>query len=54
MDASHIFVGALTAISFALLIWIEIRSRRNSAGQTEQNPVPTVPETVAPNARRRR
>ena len=54
MDASHIFVGALTAITFGLLIWIEIRSRRNSAAHAEQNPVATVPETVAPNARRRR
>ncbi len=31
MDASHILVGGLTAISVALLVWIEIRSRRNAA-----------------------
>jgi hypothetical protein len=28
MDASHILVAALTAISFGFLVWIEIRSRR--------------------------
>jgi len=31
MDASHIVVAGLTGISLALLIWVEIRSRRNSA-----------------------
>jgi len=31
MDVSHILVGGLTAISIALLVWIEIRSRRNAA-----------------------
>ena len=31
MDASHILVGGLTAIAIALLVWIEIRSRRNAA-----------------------
>ena len=30
MDASHILVGGLTAISLALLVWMEIRSRRNA------------------------
>jgi hypothetical protein len=55
VDASHILVGALTAISFAFLVWIEIGSRRNSAAQIEQNFVATVPETVAPpNQRSRR
>jgi hypothetical protein len=39
MDASHVLVGGLTAISITLLVWIEVRSRRNSAAQ-EQNPVP--------------
>lgn len=29
MDASHIVVGALTAVTVGLLVWIEIRSRRN-------------------------
>jgi hypothetical protein len=37
MDVSHILVGGLTAISIALLVWIEIRSRR-SAATPEQNP----------------
>lgn len=36
MDASQIMVGGLTTISIALLVWMEIRSRRNSAA-TEQN-----------------
>lgn len=31
MDASHIVVGALTAMTVGLLVWIEIRSRRNRA-----------------------
>jgi hypothetical protein len=38
MNASHILVGGLTAISIGLLVWIEIRSRRNSATE-EQAPV---------------
>ncbi len=37
MDVSHILVIGLTAISLALLVWIEIRSRRNRAGQLSQN-----------------
>jgi hypothetical protein len=48
MDASHIFVGALTAITFGLLIWIEIRSRRNRDAQTEPESPPTLSETSAP------
>jgi hypothetical protein len=31
MDASHIVVAGLTGISLALLVWVEIRSRRNCA-----------------------
>ncbi len=31
MDASHIVVGVLTAVTLALLIWIEMRSRRQHA-----------------------
>ena len=46
MGVDHIMVGGLTAASIALLVWIEIRSRRNSRGQerdrsglrTEQEP----------------
>jgi len=37
MDVSHILVGGLTAISIALLVWIEIRSRSNAVAP-EQNP----------------
>lgn len=40
MDASHILVGALTAIAFSWLVWVEIRSRRNTAAQPEQQSVP--------------
>lgn len=38
MDASHFLVGGLTAIAVALLVWIEIRSRQDTAAQTEQAP----------------
>lgn len=37
MDVSHILVGGLIGISIALLLWIEIRSRRNAAAP-EQTP----------------
>jgi hypothetical protein len=47
MDASHILVGVLTGISLGFLVWIEMRSRRNTA-EAEQNPVARVPETVTP------
>ncbi len=54
MDASHILVGGLTAISIVLLVWIEICSRRNVAEQ-EQNPAPTVsPEPKPPPQKRGR
>ncbi len=33
MDASHIVVGVLTAVTIGLLVWIEIRSRRNRAAE---------------------
>jgi len=36
MAVDHIMVGTLTAASIALLVWIEIRSRRNSAGEDEK------------------
>jgi hypothetical protein len=53
MAVDHIMVGTLTAASIALLAWIEIRSRRNSASQqekrsaprTEQGPTPDRPRT---------
>jgi hypothetical protein len=50
MDASHILVGGLTAITIAFLVWIEIRSRSNTAVQEqttippEVSQVPTVPK----------
>ena len=58
MDASHILVGGLTAISIALLVWMEIRSRRDSAAR-EQNPAPSDSANAQPppqeeNLRRRR
>jgi len=39
MDASHILVGGLTAISIALLFWIEIRSRRNAEAPEQNTPL---------------
>lgn len=33
MDASHIVVGALAAVTVGLLVWIEMRSRRNRAAE---------------------
>ncbi len=47
MDASHILVGGLTAISIALLVWIEIRSRR-AAEAPEQNPLPVDSDEAQP------
>ena len=41
MDASQMVVAVLTGISLALLVWVEIRSRRNSATQ-EHAPVPST------------
>jgi hypothetical protein len=43
MAVDHIMVGALTAASIALLVWIEIRSRRNSARQEEKRKGPQEP-----------
>jgi len=49
MDASHILVGGLTAIAIALLVWIEIRCRRNAAAQSEQQSAAVVhPGTQPP------
>lgn len=52
MDASQILVGGLTAISIALLVWIEIRSRRNTA-VPEQNPSLVDSEEAQPTPRKR-
>lgn len=54
MDASHIVVGGLTAITVALLVWIEIRSRHNHAAQPEeQSPLMEVAEAPPPRQRGR-
>jgi hypothetical protein len=56
MDASHILVGGLTAISIALLVWMEIRSRRNAA-EPEQSPAlagSAEPQPPSQKDRRRR
>lgn len=37
MDASHAVVGILTAVTFSLLVWIELRSRRNTAQKTAES-----------------
>lgn len=54
MDASHIVVGVMTAISIALLVWIEIRSRRNTAAQPEQQSIPLPLADVQPPQMKRR
>ncbi len=54
MDASHFLVGGLTAIFFALLVLIEIRSRRNTAAEQKQQSVPMrLAEAEAPPNERR-
>ena len=45
MDASHVVVGGLTAISFALLVWVEIRSRRNAASQETIRTAPVAEQS---------
>jgi hypothetical protein len=54
MDASHILVGGLLAISISLLVGIEIRSRRNTSAQREQSlPVAPAEPQLPPRKRRR-
>ena len=54
MDASHILVGGLTGISFALLVWIEIRSRRNISAQPQHESGPVaIAEPPPPNRKQR-
>jgi hypothetical protein len=43
VEVSHIVVATLTGLSVALLVWVEIRSRRNRAGQP-QDPVSVGPQ----------
>lgn len=38
MDASHIVVGALTAVTVGFLVWIEVHSRRNRAAEKAAPP----------------
>jgi hypothetical protein len=54
MDVSHILVGALTAISIALLVWIEIHSRRNAAAPEQNPPLVDSGEAQAPPQKRDR
>jgi hypothetical protein len=54
MDASHILVGGLIAICIALLVGIEIRSRRNTATQQEQSVAVAPAEPQLPPRNRRR
>jgi hypothetical protein len=35
MEISHIIVGGLSVISVGLLVWVEIKSRRNAAARRE-------------------
>jgi hypothetical protein len=37
MDPAHIIVGALTLFTAALLVWIELRSRRKLAAEANEN-----------------
>ena len=43
MEVSHILVAGLTGMSVALLVWVEIRSRRNRAAHP-RNPVSVGPQ----------
>lgn len=54
MAVDHVMVGALTAASIALLVWIEIRSRRNSANQEENRSAPRTEEGPPPDRPRNR
>jgi hypothetical protein len=46
VDPSHFVVGGLTAITVGLLIWIELRSRRN-AQENKTTPAVTGAETTS-------
>lgn len=54
MDASHFVVGGMTAITVALLVWIEIRSRRNGAVLREQQSLPVAEAQPPPKKTGRR
>jgi hypothetical protein len=51
MGVDHIMVGGLTAACIALLVWIEIHSRRNSARQEENRSGPQEPPLNKPRNR---
>ncbi len=48
MAVDHIMVGALTSACIALLVWIEIRSRRNSANQDAKRSTPRTEQAPPP------
>jgi hypothetical protein len=48
MDVSHLVVGGLTAVSVALLVWVEIRSRRNVVAQEQNAPSMPLSEAKTP------
>lgn len=54
MPVDHVMVGALTAASIALLIWIEIRSRRNSTSKEEKRSAPRTEQGPPPDRPRNR
>lgn len=52
MDASHILVGGLTAISIALLVWIEVHCRRNAAAPEQNSSLVDSNEAQPPQQKR--
>ncbi len=54
MGVDHIMVGGLPAVSIALLVWIEIQSRRNSASQEERRSTPQTEQGPPPDRPRNR
>lgn len=51
MQPGHILVAVLSVVTFALLVWIEMRSRRNIAAEEQKNAaaarLPDVPPAPA-------
>lgn len=48
MDPSHWVVGGLTLVTGALLVWIELRSRRHTAQQQNKNTPAHTPGSTDP------
>lgn len=46
MDPAHFVVGALTAATVGLLVWVELRSRRKAAQDIK--PAPGTPDGAPP------